>query len=85
MYVITTFEILAKLWYTTLDVDYLLLIVLLIGDLVDKTTYISTTSSDAYLIRYSFKTIIKNPIGLLVVEVTILKSNSTPLKSLIST
>jgi len=81
MYAMTAFGISAKLWYTTLDVDYLLPMVPPTGDLADKATYISAASSDAYLLRHSFETIIKNPAGLPAAEVAILKSNSTPPKS----
>jgi hypothetical protein len=81
MYVMIAFGISVKLWYITLDVDYLLLIVPAIRDLADKATYISAANSDAYLFRQGFETIIRNLAGLPPTEVTVLKSNSTPFKS----
>jgi hypothetical protein len=81
MYAMTAFGISAKLWYTTLDVDYLLPMAPATGDLSDKATYISAASSDAYLLRDGFETIIKNPAGLSASQVAVLKSNSTPPKS----
>jgi hypothetical protein len=78
MYAMTAFRISAKLWYTALEVDYLLPMVPPTGDLADKATYISAASSDAYLLRHGFETIIQI---LPAAEVAILKSNSTPPKS----
>ncbi|TAQ83462.1 hypothetical protein B7494_g8214 [Chlorociboria aeruginascens] len=85
MYAMTAFGISAKLWYTTLDTDYLLPMVPATGYLSDKESYISAASSDAYLLRHGFETIIKNPAGLPATEVAVLKSNSTPPKTSLST
>ncbi|KAH8808908.1 hypothetical protein F5884DRAFT_858426 [Xylogone sp. PMI_703] len=81
MYAMTAFGISAKLWYTTLDTDYLMPMVPPTGDIADKSTYISAASSDAYLLRYGFEAIIRNPAGLPAAEVAVLKSNSTPPRS----
>jgi len=85
MYAMTAFRTPAKLWYTTLDTGYLLPMVPAVGDLADKESYISAASSDAYLLRHGFETIIKNPAGLPATEVAVLKSNSTPPKTSAST